>query len=64
VRLTDELAKRFLNGQRVALGKEDVALPEQLGRVRVHHGDKLLDTALLQKFSILAPEGVIAYKVV
>jgi len=60
VALTDELAKRFLNGQRLALGKEDVAVPAEQGRVRVYHGDKLLGTANLQEWSILAPERLIA----
>ncbi|MFC0133956.1 tRNA pseudouridine(55) synthase TruB [Massilia eurypsychrophila] len=62
VQLTDELAKRFLNGQRLALGKEDIAVPQQQGRVRVYHGDALLGTANLQEFSILAPERLIAFK--
>jgi tRNA pseudouridine55 synthase len=62
VQLTDELAKRFLNGQRLALGKEDVEVPAEQGRVRVYHGDKLLGTAMLQEFSILAPERLIAFK--
>jgi len=61
VELTDELAKRFLNGQRLALGKEPaVAVPEQLGRVRVYHADKLLGTALVGEYAILAPERLIA----
>jgi tRNA pseudouridine55 synthase len=62
VQLTDELAKRFLNGQRLALGKEDVQVPAEQGRVRVYHGDKLLGTAILQEFAILAPERLIAFK--
>ena len=62
VQLTEELAKRFLNGQRLALGKEDVAVPEQLGRVRVYLDEKLLGTAMLQEYSILAPERLIAFK--
>jgi tRNA pseudouridine55 synthase len=65
VQLTDELAKRFLNGQRLPLGKEPaVAVPklEQVpGRVRVYHGDKLLGTAQLGEFDILAPERLIAF---
>ncbi len=60
VELTAELAKRFLNGQRLALGKEAVVVPAELGRVRVYHGDKLLGTANLQEWSILAPERLIA----
>jgi tRNA pseudouridine55 synthase len=62
VQLSEELAKRFLNGQRLALGKEDVAVPAEQGRVRVYHDEKLLGTAMLQEFSILAPERLIAFK--
>jgi tRNA pseudouridine55 synthase len=62
VQLTDELAKRFLNGQRLALGKEDVVVPNEQGRVRVYHGDKLLGTAILQEFAILAPDRLIAFQ--
>jgi tRNA pseudouridine55 synthase len=62
VQLTDELAKRFLNGQRLALGKEDVVVPDQLGRVRVYHGENLLGTAILQEYAVLAPERLIAFK--
>jgi tRNA pseudouridine55 synthase len=62
VRLTDALAKRFLNGQRLALGKEDVAVPEQLGRVRVYLDENLLGTAILQEYAVLAPERLVAFK--
>lgn len=58
--LTDELARRFLQGQRLALGKEGVALPQQQGRVRVYHGAQLLGTGLLQEFAVLAPERLIS----
>ena len=61
VQLTEVLAKRFLNGQRLALGKEDVAVPEHLGRVRVYHDDNLLGTAILQEYAVLAPERLIAF---
>jgi len=60
VELTAELAKRFLNGQRLALGKEAVTVPAEQGRVRVYHEGKLLGTANLQEWSILAPERLIA----
>jgi tRNA pseudouridine55 synthase len=60
VDLTPELAKRFLNGQRLALGKESVMVPQELGRVRVYHDGKLLGTANLQEYAILAPERLIA----
>lgn len=62
VQLTSELAKRFLQGQRLPLGKEpEAVLPaEYIGRVRVYLDSKLLGTAQLQKFSILAPERLIA----
>jgi tRNA pseudouridine55 synthase len=62
VQLTDELAKRFLNGQRLALGKEEVVVPAELGRVRVYHGEALLGTAILQEYAVLAPERLIAFK--
>jgi tRNA pseudouridine55 synthase len=60
VELTQDLAKRFLNGQRLALGKEEVVVPASLGRVRVYHEGKLLGTANLQEYAILAPERLIA----
>jgi tRNA pseudouridine55 synthase len=60
VELTPELAKRFLQGQRLALGKEPVAVPPAQGRVRVYSDGKLLGTAQLQEYAILAPERLIA----
>jgi tRNA pseudouridine55 synthase len=59
VELTAELAARFLNGQRLALNREPVTLPETPGRVRVYHDDKLLGTAILQDYGVLAPERLI-----
>jgi len=65
VQLNAELAKRFLNGQRLALGKEPEnpahPLPAEEGRVRVYLDDKLLGTAQLGEYSILAPERLIAF---
>ena len=60
--LSEELARRFLHGQRLALGKENVVIPAQEGRVRVYRdADKaLLGTGLLQEYSILAPERLIS----
>jgi tRNA pseudouridine55 synthase len=60
VDLTPELAARFLNGQRLALNREPVTLPETQGRVRVYHDGKLLGTAMLQEYGVLAPERLIA----
>ena len=60
IALTDELAKRFLQGQRLALGKEAIEVPGERGRVRVYHDGKLLGTGLLQEYAILAPERLIA----
>ena len=62
VMLTEELAKRFLNGQRLALGKEEIDVPAEQGRVRVYLGAKLLGTAQLQEYAILAPERLIAFQ--
>ena len=61
VELTPELAKRFLNGQRLALGKEpEVVVPPEQGRVRVYADGRLLGTANLQEYAVLAPERLIA----
>ncbi|MEC5163154.1 tRNA pseudouridine55 synthase [Janthinobacterium sp. CG_23.3] len=64
VMLTAELAARFLQGQRLALGKEEaVSVPAELGRVRVYErGDapRLLGTGNMQEYAILAPERLIA----
>ncbi|AKU22253.1 tRNA pseudouridine(55) synthase TruB [Massilia sp. NR 4-1] len=61
VQLTPELAKRFLQGQRLPLGKEpSVTVPAAPGRVRVYLDAKLLGTGQLQEYSILAPERLIA----
>lgn len=62
VLLNDELAKRFLQGQRLALGKESVDLPEVVGRVRVYRESnlQLLGSAQLQEYGILAPERLIS----
>lgn len=60
--LSDELAKRFLHGQRLALGKEEVVLPEGQGRMRIYRASdgQLLGTGLMQEYSILAPERLIS----
>jgi tRNA pseudouridine55 synthase len=58
--LTPELAKRFLNGQRLALNREPVTVPDQPGRVRVYHVGRLLGTAQLQDYGVLAPERLIS----
>ncbi|MGZ3183895.1 MAG: tRNA pseudouridine(55) synthase TruB [Telluria sp.] len=60
--LTEELARRFLHGQRLALGKEPaVAAPsDYLGRTRVYHDGRLLGTGTLGEFAILAPERLTA----
>lgn len=61
VELTPALATRFLNGQRLALGKEPgVAVPPEQGRVRVYCAGRLLGTANLQEYAVLAPERLIA----
>jgi tRNA pseudouridine55 synthase len=62
VMLPDEMARRFLHGQRLALGKEGVPLPDAQGRLRVYReaDGKLLGTAQLMPFGVLAPERLIA----
>jgi tRNA pseudouridine55 synthase len=60
--LSQELATRFLHGQRISLGKEAVALPAEEGRVRVYRADddQLLGTGLIKEFGVLAPERLVA----
>ncbi|MEM8511231.1 tRNA pseudouridine55 synthase [Massilia sp. MP_M2] len=58
--LTPELARRFLQGQRLALGKEEIIVPEQQGRVRIYHDGSLLGTGILGEYAILAPERLIS----
>ncbi|MGV7208895.1 tRNA pseudouridine(55) synthase TruB [Oxalobacteraceae bacterium A2-2] len=61
IMLTAELAKRFLQGQRLPLGKEPaVQVPAEQGRVRIYQDGKLLGTGQLGEYSILAPERLIA----
>ncbi|MBK4736992.1 tRNA pseudouridine(55) synthase TruB [Noviherbaspirillum pedocola] len=58
VSLDDELARRFLHGQRLALGKGTAAE----GRARVYRASdgKLLGTARMAEYGVLAPERLIA----
>jgi tRNA pseudouridine55 synthase len=62
LQLSEELARRFLHGQRLALGKEGMTLPENEGRVRVYrqHDGALLGTGWIQAYGVLAPERLIA----
>lgn len=60
--LTDELSKRFLQGQRLSLGKEGVVIPVEDGRIRVYRqsDNKLLGTGQMKEFGVLAPERLVA----
>jgi tRNA pseudouridine55 synthase len=62
ITLTDTLAKRFLHGQRLALGKEGMAISFPPGRVRVYReiDGRLLGTGQILEFNVLAPERLIA----
>ena len=62
ITLTEVLAQRFLHGQRLALGKENMAFPQTTGRVRVYRETdaQLLGTAQLMEFGVLAPERLVA----
>jgi tRNA pseudouridine55 synthase len=57
--LDDELSRRFLHGQRLALAGTD-GLP-QAGRVRVYRQSdmRLLGTAQLMEYGVLAPERLV-----
>lgn len=60
--LADILADRFLHGQRLSLGKEQIALPVEEGRVRVYRASdgSLLGTGQMREFGVLAPERLIS----
>jgi tRNA pseudouridine55 synthase len=60
--LSDELSRRFLHGQRLSLLKEDVSFASDSTRVRVYRqtDKRLLGTAQIGEFSVLAPERLIA----
>jgi tRNA pseudouridine55 synthase len=61
--LPEELAVRFLHGQRLALGKAGLSMfPQTIGRVRVYReaDNRLLGTAQLQEYGVLAPERLIS----
>lgn len=67
--LSQPLAKRFLQGQRLTLAKEGVPLPATAGRVRVYlqpddvvdtSPRQLLGTAQLHEYGVMAPERLIA----
>ena len=62
VSLDDALAGRFLHGQRLSLGKENVAVIDGATRVRVYRGSDgcLLGTGQMQAFQVLAPERLVA----
>lgn len=59
--LSDELARRFMHGQRLALGKEDDWKGEPPpGRVRVYrHSGQLLGTGQWAEYGVLAPERLV-----
>lgn len=61
IELDDVLAKRFLQGQRLAMQQDAVNLPA-IGRVRVYQSStgQLLGSAQLSASSVLAPERLIS----
>ncbi len=60
IMLNEQLATRFMHGQRLSLSKEGVVLPVDQGRVRVYGAsDQLLGTGQIQEFAVLAPERLV-----
>lgn len=61
ISLDDALARRFMQGQRLSMGKETPATPPAAGRVRVYRQSDgcLLGTGRMQAFDVLAPERLI-----
>ena len=63
VLLTEELAARFRQGQRLSLMKAGLTAPEALGRCRVYDtSHELLGTAQLHEGGLLAPERLVALR--
>lgn len=66
IHLTDELAARFLQGQRLSLQNEGAdfleTVPTNLGRLRVYRqsNNQLLGSGFLQENQVLVPERLIA----
>jgi tRNA pseudouridine55 synthase len=62
ISLDEALSKRFLQGQRLALLREGLALPATSGRVRVYRelDGQLLGSAQMQEYGLLAPERLIS----
>lgn len=61
LQLDDDLARRFLHGQRLALVRPGVALPAEPGKVRVYRNSdtRLLGIAHLTEYGVLAPERLV-----
>jgi tRNA pseudouridine55 synthase len=59
--LDDELARRFLHGQRLALGQSSIVPLTPPGRVRVYRAsdNRLLGTARMMEYGVLAPERLV-----
>ena len=59
--LDDELARRFMHGQRLALGQSDTAPLPEPGRVKVYRQSdaRLLGIAQLMEYGVLAPERLV-----
>jgi tRNA pseudouridine55 synthase len=61
IHLTADLTRRFLHGQRLALGKEGLPIPILEGRVRVYADDNsFLGTGNMIEYGVLVPERLIA----
>jgi tRNA pseudouridine55 synthase len=63
VTLDEGLSRRFLHGQRLALGKEGIPIPGREGRVKVvRDADRqLLGTGQMTSFGVLAPERLVSF---
>ena len=60
IALDDELARRFRQGQRLALQRAGLVPPCDHGRVRVYAGGSLLGTATVEEGALLVPERLMA----
>lgn len=57
--LSPILATRFLQGQRLSMGREGIALPDAVHEARIYHEDRLLGVADITLEGLLAPRRLV-----
>jgi tRNA pseudouridine55 synthase len=57
--LSPILATRFLQGQRLSMGREGIVLPDAVREARIYHEDRLLGVADITPEGLLAPRRLV-----